>query len=191
MRARLCAMSEARLHTFLFVDLVGFTALAASEGDERAADVALELAWRVERLTGRHGGEVVKRLGDGLMLRCADPGQAVRLALRIAAEQQERAPVRVGVHTGPAVERAGDWYGTTVNVAARLCAAAGEGEVLVSEATRERAGRLGRVHVGERRLHWLKNLIEPVGAHRVRAGFCQPRPHRLAGSFQPLEEQPS
>src|SRR2546423_10456578 len=74
-------------------------------------------------------------------------------------------PVRVGVHTGPAVSRDGDWYGTTVNVAARLCSAAGGGEVLVSEATRS-AGRLGsQIVLGERRLHWLKNLSRPIAAH--------------------------
>ena len=156
-------------HTFLFTDLVGFTALAASEGDERAADVALEFARCVEPLADRHGAEVVKRLGDGLMLRCPEPGQAVRLGLQIVAEQSERVPVRVGMHTGPAVERSGDWYGTTVNVAARLCAAAGGGEVLVSEATREQAGRLKKLEVGDHRLHWLKNLDEPVGARTVAA----------------------
>lgn len=154
-------------HTFLFTDLVGFTALAATEGDDRAADAALAFAGCVEPLAERHGAEVVKRLGDGLMLRSADPARAVRLGLEIVAEQSDRVPVRVGMHTGPAVERGGDWYGTTVNVAARLCAAAGGGEVLVSEATRERAGRLRKLEVGDHRLHWLKNLDEPVGARIV------------------------
>jgi adenylate cyclase len=154
-------------HTFLFTDLVGFTALAASEGDDRAADVALDFVRCVEPLAGNQGAEVVKRLGDGLMLRSPDPERAVRLGLEIVAEQNERVPVRVGIHTGPAVERGGDWYGTTVNVAARLCAAAGGGEVLVSEATREQAGRLKKLEVGDHRLHWLKNLDEPVGARTV------------------------
>ena len=76
-------------------------------------------------------------------------------------------PVRVGVHTGPAVTRGGDWYGTTVNVAARLCAAAGGGQVLASEAALEAARGLKEVDLGERRLHWLKNVTEPVGARTV------------------------
>jgi adenylate cyclase len=161
-------------HTFLFTDLVGFTALAASRGDDHAADVALEFVACVEPLAGRHGAQVVKRLGDGLMLRCPEPAAAVRLGLLIVAEQNDRVPVRVGMHTGPAVERAGDWYGTTVNVAARLCAAAGGGEVLVSETTRERAGRLRKLEVGDHRLHWLKNLDEPVGARVI----ATPEPRR-------------
>lgn len=155
-------------HTFLFTDLVGFTALAASQGDDRAADVALEFYDRVRPLLGRHSAEEIKAIGDALMLRCDDPAAAVRLGLEIV-EGLEAVdgfpPVRVGIYTGPAVSRAGDWYGTTVNVAARLCAAAAGGEVLVGEATAEAAGRLKGAALGERRLHWLKNVTEPIGAH--------------------------
>jgi adenylate cyclase len=76
--------------------------------------------------------------------------------------------VRVGMHTGPAVERAGDWYGNTVNVASRLCAAAGGGEVLVSAATSEAARGLRKVRLDGQRLHWLKNVTEPIAAHIAR-----------------------
>jgi class 3 adenylate cyclase len=182
-------------HTFLFTDLVGFTALAASEGDDRAADVALEFVQCVEPLAATHGAEVVKRLGDGLMLRSPDAGCAVRLGLAIVAEQNDRVPVRVGMHTGPAVERGGDWFGTTVNVAARLCGAAGGGEVLVSEATREGAGRLRKLELGDHRLHWLKNLDEPVGARTVslpeprsRFAFTEQALGFLCASPRPMKE---
>lgn len=157
-----------RRHTFLFTDLVGFTALTASQGDDRAADVAVEFCARVDPLLIRHRAERIKAIGDALMLRCDDPAAAVRLGLDIVDTLEEVdgfPPVRVGVYTGPAVARAGDWYGTTVNVAARLCAAAGGGEVLVGEATAEAAGRLKGAALGERRLHWLKNVTEPIGAH--------------------------
>ena len=60
-------------HTFLFTDLVGFTALTAAEGDERGADVALEFCERVRPLLTGHGAEEVKTIGDALMLRCDDP----------------------------------------------------------------------------------------------------------------------
>jgi adenylate cyclase len=155
-------------HTFLFTDLVGFTALAASQGDDRAADVALEFYDRVRPLLRHRGAEEIKAIGDALMLRCDEPGAAVRLGLDIVdvLDAVEGFPaVRVGIYTGPAVSRAGDWYGTTVNVAARLCAAAAGGEVLVGEATAEAAGRLKGAALGERRLHWLKNVTEPIGAH--------------------------
>jgi adenylate cyclase len=153
--------------TFLFTDLVGFTALTAEEGDDRAADVAHDLYANVRRLLPEYGAAEVKTMGDALMLRCDDPTRAVGLGLRIVAELEAVPgfpPLRVGIHTGPAVEREGDWYGTTVNVAARLCAAAGGGEVLISEQTCDEANELRGVELGERRLHWLKNVTEPVGA---------------------------
>jgi adenylate cyclase len=162
-------------HTFLFTDLVGFTALTAARGDHGAADVALSFYRRVRGLLPEHRAEEVKAIGDALMLRCDDPALAVRLGLRIVRELEDDPdcpPVRVGMHTGPAVEREGDWYGGTVNVAARLCAAAGGGEVLVSEATREAAGSLRKVELGERRLHWLKNVTEPVAAFLAREREC-------------------
>jgi adenylate cyclase len=135
---------------------VGFTALAAAEGDDRAAEVALEFYARVRRLLPDHCAEEIKTIGDALMLRCDDPGDAVRLGLRIVREL-EAVPgfpvARVGVHTGSAVTREGDWYGTTVNVAARLCTAAGAGSVLVSEDTCQAAGRLRKIEVSEARRH--------------------------------------
>lgn len=152
-------------HTFLFVDLVGFTALAAQEGDERAADVALELCERIRPLLPNHHAEEIKAIGDALMLRCDKPELAVDLGLAVVCTL-EAVPgfpaVRVGMHTGPAVTRAGDWYGTTVNVAARLCSAAAGGEVLVSDATRRAVGAARSFEIVERRLHWLKNVTEPV-----------------------------
>jgi adenylate cyclase len=159
-------------HTFLFTDLVGFTALTEVEGDERGADVAVEFYERVRRLLPQHRAEEVKSIGDGLMLRGDDPGLGILLGLRIVDDLEQVQgfpPVRVGVHTGPAVARGADWYGTTVNVAARLCAAAAGGEVLASGQAVAAAGSLRDVEVGERRLHWLKNVTEPVAARSVAA----------------------
>jgi adenylate cyclase len=157
-------------HTFLFTDLVGFTALAASEGDDRAAEVALEFYARVRALLADHCAEEIKTIGDALMLRCERPDDAVRLGLRIVRELEAIPgfPVaRVGVHTGPAVCREHDWYGTTVNVASRLCTAAGAGSVLVSERTCSAAGRMRKVELSDTELHWLKNLTQPVEARLV------------------------
>lgn len=159
------------LQTFLFADLVGFTALTDAEGDDRAADVALQLQRKIGVLLKSHGGEEVKALGDGVMLRCPDPTAAVRLGLRIVGEfdaDPSFPPLRVGIHSGPAVRRSGDWYGRTVNVAARLCSVAAGGEVVVSDATRTAAGRMRRVDFGERHLHWLRNVTEPIGAYSAR-----------------------
>jgi class 3 adenylate cyclase len=160
--------SAAADHTFLFADLVGFTALTDAEGDDRAADVALGLFERVRALLPRFRAEELKTLGDGLVLRSDAAADGIGLAVRIVDDLDAIPgfpPVRVGVHTGPAVQRAGEWYGRTVNVAARLCSAASGGEALVSEQALRSAGRMPRVEVGERRLHWLRNVTEPIAAH--------------------------
>jgi adenylate cyclase len=172
-------VTEGGSHSFIFTDLVGFTALTAAEGDDRAAEVALEFYGVVRRLLADHCAEEIKAIGDALMLRCDDPALAVRLGLTIVRDLEARPafpPVRVGLHTGPAVSRAGDWYGTTVNIAARLCSAAAGGEVLVSEETERAVGRVNGVAFGERRLHWLKNVTEPVAAHT--AETPEPEPAR-------------
>src|SRR5205807_3520788 len=159
-----------RQHTFLFADLVGFTALAELEGDDRALEVVLALQRRVGELLEDHGAEQVKTIGDGLMLRVQHPECAVQLGLRLVeslADETDFPPVRVGIHTGPALVNDGDYYGRTVNVAARLCAVAPGGEVMVSESTRDAAGSFPGVDWGERELHWLRNVSEPVGTYLV------------------------
>ena len=157
-------------HTFLFADLVGFTALAELEGDDRALEVALALQRRVRELLAPHHAEQVKGTGDGMMLRCTEPQAAIKLGLRLVedlAAVEGFPPIRVGIHTGPALANEGDWYGRTVNVAARLCAVAPGGEVMVSDSTREAAGKMTGVQWGERELHWLRNVAEPVGTYLV------------------------
>jgi adenylate cyclase len=170
-------------HTFLFMDLVGYTALTAEQGDESAADVALGLYTQVRRLLPAHRGEEIKTIGDAMMVRCEDPRQGVELGLRISEQIGDRPdfpPLRIGVHTGSAIGRDGDWYGSAVNVAARLCSAAGGGEVLVSDATREAAGTPSHIEFGPRQLHWLKNVPEPVAA----------RPASLQESAEPRRTAP-
>ena len=90
------------------------------------------------------GGEIVKRLGDGLMAVFEDPGQAIEAA-HAAARALERVDIdghsprlRAGVHTGRPRRLGGDYFGVDVNVAARVASAAGPGQVLVSQAARER-----------------------------------------------------
>jgi hypothetical protein len=78
------------------------------------------------------------------MLRTADAAAAIRLGLCIVHDVGARHGfplVRVGMHTGPAVERGGDWFGATVNLAARVSAAAGGGEALLTEATKAALAR--------------------------------------------------
>jgi adenylate cyclase len=158
--------------------------LADVEGDERAAAVATALQVRVKDVSAEYDSEVVKRMGDAAMIRCEDPAAAVRLALRLVEEVEADPalpPVRVGIHSGTAIAHEGDWFGRAVNVASRLCSVAAGGEVLVSEAALAAAGELPTVSVGERRLHWLKNVTEPVAARATEF-------NRRAGRFSTLLE---
>ena len=86
------------------------------------------------------------------MIHGSDPARVVALALRIARRHGEaRGPaVRVGVHSGTAVRRGSDWYGSTVNVAARLAEAAAPGEVLISLTTREELASAGPMTIADR-----------------------------------------
>jgi adenylate cyclase len=125
--------------TFLFADLVGFTALAETDGDERALQAVLQLQRLARGLFAHYRPEQVKAIGDGLMLRSATPGDAIRFGIRLLAalgDRPDSLPLRIGIHTGPALSSDGDWYGKTVNVAARLCSVAPPGEVIVSAAAR-------------------------------------------------------
>jgi class 3 adenylate cyclase/YHS domain-containing protein len=152
-------------HTFLFADLAGFTALTEAHGDRQAADVAAEFSTAVRRWLSSHVAEEVKTIGDALMIRGGDPAAAIRLGLRIVEDvgRQHGFPtVRVGMNTGQALERDGDWFGSTVNIAARVSGVASGGEVLLTETTKVAAAELGGVDLHERGRHALKNIGEPI-----------------------------
>jgi adenylate cyclase len=156
---------ESVAQTFLFADLSGFTALTEAHGDEQAADLVGGFCGAVRRLLAAHQAQEVKTIGDALMLRSADPAAAIRLGLCIVQDvgAQHGFPlVRVGMHTGPAVEREGDWFGATVNLAARVSAAAAGGDALLTATTRTAAGDLDGVELRERGRWTFRNVTEPV-----------------------------
>lgn len=155
-------MTEA---TFLFADIAGFTALTEAHGDEQAAAVVAEFCRAVEAELPASGGSQVKSIGDALMLRIPDPGAAILLGLRIAdgIMREHGAPaVRVGLHHGPALARDGDYFGATVNLAARVSAEAVAGEVLLTADTAALAPTLDGVVYESRGRRELRNVREPV-----------------------------
>jgi adenylate cyclase len=139
--------------TFLFADLSGFTALTEAHGDDHAADLVSGFCAAVRGLLAEYEAHELKAIGDALMIRAVDGAAAIRLGLCIVHDvgAQHGFPlVRVGMHTGPAVEREGDWFGATVNLAARVSAAAAGGEALLTETTRAAAGDVEGVELRER-----------------------------------------
>lgn len=147
----------ARQMTVCFADLTGFTSLGEAlppEDLERVANRLAALAYDASPLPVRF----VKSIGDAVMLVCADPLPLVRAVLDLvdAAAAHGLPQLRVGVATGCAVTRAGDWFGSPVNVASRVTTAAEPGSVLVAESTRDVAG-------GASGLEWL-----PIGARQLK-----------------------
>jgi adenylate cyclase len=155
--------------TVAFADLVGFTALGETVPSEELGG----LAGRLSRLAGEvvePPVRVVKLIGDAVMLVCPEPERLVDTALDLveATDADGSLPAaRAGVAYGPAVNRWGDWYGTTVNVASRLTARARPASVLVTEPVREAVGdgAFEWSAAGDKRL---KGLSAPVRAFRAR-----------------------
>jgi adenylate cyclase len=151
--------------TFLFADIAGFTALTEAHGDEEAVALVAEFSAAVEAELSKIRGEHVKTIGDALMLRVPNPGDAITLGLRIVHDvmtDHGTPGVRVGLHHGPAVERNGDYFGTSVNVAARVSAVASAGEVLVTGTTAALVPELEGVYYESRGRRTLRNLAEPI-----------------------------
>jgi adenylate cyclase len=127
----------------VFVDLSGFTRLTRERGDESAVVAASSLQRHADATATRHGGRLVKLLGDGAMLRLTDPTVGVDAALDLVETMSAEGALssHAGVHAGPVIERDLDVFGQTVNLASRIADVAAPGEVLASEAIFEAAMR--------------------------------------------------
>jgi adenylate cyclase len=118
-----------------FADLSGYTTLTEEAGDATATHVALALSQLVKEMAIQHRGEVVKMLGDGVHFHFRDPHDAVRASLDIVRRVRPRGlpPAHVGVNAGPMIYEEGDYFGRTVNIAARIAGQAGADQVFVGE----------------------------------------------------------
>jgi adenylate cyclase len=158
-RRRPTRMPEAAV----FADLSGYTALTEASGDEVAADVAMAFAELVNEVATRHRGSIVKLLGDGVLLHFADPGDAVRSSLDLVVEApaQGLPPAHIGVNAGPMLYDQGDYFGRTVNVAARIASQAEPGRIYVGESLVGAVSQEGFI-LSELGRFELKGLAEPM-----------------------------
>jgi adenylate cyclase len=132
----------AREVTVCFADLVDFTRLGEAVPPEELENLANRLTELARDVASPPVG-FIKTIGDAVMFVSTDPMALVRtvLALLEAAEKYDDFPqLRVGIASGEAVSRAGDWFGSPVNVASRVTGAARPGAVLVSESTYDAIG---------------------------------------------------
>jgi adenylate cyclase len=157
--------------TVMFTDLVGFSSWALDAGDEQAIELLREVSEAIEPPVLDRRGEVVKRLGDGLMAAFGDAESAVEAALdaRDRAAGVEvggfRARLRTGIHLGRPRKIGGDYFGVDVNVAARLAEAAKPDEILISGKALEAMGE-APVKTKPRRFR-AKGAPQDLDAHTV------------------------
>ena len=130
--------------TLVFTDLVGFSSWSLSAGDEATLKLLRRVSQVVEPPLLEARGQIVKRMGDGIMAVFAEPITAVRAAIAAreavkTVEVEGYTPrMRVGVHTGRPQRIGSDWLGVDVNIAARVMERATKGELVVSGATLDR-----------------------------------------------------
>ena len=152
-----------------FADLVGFTPL----GEEVPPDELSNLAGRLEALAGDAAQppvRLVKTIGDAAMLTCAEPGPLLDATLGLldaaGAEGEDFPELRAGMAIGPALSRAGDWFGRPVNLASRITQIARRGSVLAERGVHDSApDAYSWSYAGERRLHGIR---DPVALFRAR-----------------------
>lgn len=162
----------ARLVTIGFADLVGFTSLGEALPPEDLEKLAQHLA-DLTREFAVGPVRFIKTIGDEVMLVSPEPAPLLDAVLNLveATESDDGFPrLRAGLATGMAVSREGDWFGSPVNVAARVTGAARPGSVLVAEATREAIGddeRFSWSFAGAKRLKGIKPDVKAFRARRA------------------------
>ncbi|MGQ0849999.1 MAG: adenylate/guanylate cyclase domain-containing protein [Actinomycetota bacterium] len=181
--ARLRRAPTAQLAAMMFTDIVGSTALLEAIGDKAWTRILASHDTLIRAALAEHGGKELDHTGDGFFAAFLDAREAVAAAIDIQRRLESRreegfAPeVRIGIHSAPVLMEGGSLRGKGVHTAARIGAAAGPGEILVS---RDVADALGdRLRRGEARVIELKGLTEPVQV--VAVAWEQDRPPGKSG----------
>ncbi len=168
------SLSTEDIHTILFTDVEGSTALTQRLGDAKARDLLREHERIVRKALKTHGGAEVKTMGDGFMASFSSATKALECAVamqRAFAQRNESAEepilVRVGLNAGEPIAEDDDLFGTAVNLSARICAHAEAGQILAPIVVRELAA--GKpflfADLGETEL---RGFEDPVRLYEVR-----------------------
>jgi adenylate cyclase len=158
--------------TFVFADLAGYTALTEAHGDDDAAQIATRFH-ELARACLPAGTRLVKTIGDAVMLVAPTIEDGIRAALAIArsvAAQPAFPALRVGLHAGPVVERDDDFFGATVNIAARVSGVAYAGEIVCTERIASIATGEGLAAARPMGTVRLKNVAAPVTLYELNVG---------------------
>jgi adenylate cyclase len=156
----------------VFTDLVAFSTWAIEAGDDLALELLRDVGEAMEPPVREHGGEVVKRLGDGMMAVFEEPRCALAALLQARERLADvRAPsykprIRAGMHVGRPRRLGGDYLGIDVNVAARMAEAAGAEELLVSDRALAALDTTA-LQIGRKQLFEVKGVPRDVEAFSV------------------------
>jgi class 3 adenylate cyclase len=171
-----------------FTDIVGSTTLLKRVGDDAFDALRRSHFDLLGREVVAQGGEIVKHLGDGAMIAFGSASDAVAAAVSMqraveaAARRQgeDAIAIRIGISAGDAVQEGDDWFGAPVVEGARLCTAAGTGQILVSEVVRLLAGSRGGHEFRSLGELELRGIPEPLATSEV---VWAPAPAHLASSL--------
>lgn len=165
---------DSAVRSVMFTDIVGSTEMAQRLGDEVAFELVNTHDAIVRAAVIEQCGRVIKHTGDGIMAVFVSPVQAVKAACLIQTAVEAMVPqadrpdfkVRIGAAAGEPIERDNDFFGSTVNLAARLCAHAEPGKVLVTNGIAELC--LGKgIRFADIRDADLKGFDEPIRTREV------------------------
>jgi len=175
-------MARTETVTVVFTDLVGSTELASRLGHDAYEALRQGHFSALRAAVAKHDGIEVKTTGDGLMLRFDSAANAIACTVAMQQATDGAAQIRIGVSSGEASQENDDWFGPPVVEAARLCAAAAGGQIVVSDLVRGLARGRGHTFASLGELT-LKGLPEAVSSYEVEweplAPFSLTLPPRL------------
>jgi class 3 adenylate cyclase len=158
--------------TVMFTDVVNSTAIAGVLGDRAWTDLINSHFDEVSRIIALEHGHLVKTLGDGSMSTFASAKAGLSAAQAIPdflkkSAAEPRLMVRIGVHTGEVMQSKGDFFGSVVNKAARITAAAGPSKVFVSKSVKTSIGEDNEFRFGPAMSAELKGITSPPTVYEL------------------------
>ncbi len=176
------AKNERRLAAIMFTDMVGYTALG--QRDESLSLALVETQRKVlEPVLARHGGRVVKTMGDAFLVEFTSALEAARCAYEVQRSVREfnmalsienRIHLRIGIHLGDVVEREGDIFGDAVNIASRIEPLAEEGGVCLTQQVYDQVRNKLNIQLESNGKTGLKNVSEAVEVYRMVMPWNEP-----------------
>ena len=175
-----------KLSTILFADIAGYTALMQSD-EPQAMQFLSTFKSMLEQTVPSHDGEIVQYFGDACLLSFDSTSQAVRCAMTLQPEfQQKDIPVRIGIHLGEVVFKENNVFGDGVNVASRIESISVPGAILVSKAVRNQIKNNAEFKLTSLGTFEFKNVQEAVEVFAIsNGGFMVPNREDLSGKLKP------